>query len=111
MIAPPGRNGGCEGSQCRPAPTHDGGDGRNDARYAFTARPGRKPLRQASLVGAATSTGAEHTQLCERDHPEQTAGATSLTERISAGACSQQPVSGYEALSLTDPPMDWNQGT
>jgi hypothetical protein len=56
--------------------------------YAFTARPGRKPLRQLG----ATSTGAEHTQLCEH----RSAGATTLTERISAGACSQQPVNGYE---------------
>jgi hypothetical protein len=55
--------------------------------YAFTARPGRKPLRQLG----ATSTGAEHTQLCEH----RSAGTTTLMERISAGACSPEPVNGY----------------
>jgi hypothetical protein len=58
--------------------------------------PTRPKAAPAAPSWAATSTGAEHTQLCEHADPEQTAGATTLTERISAGACSQQPVNGYD---------------
>jgi hypothetical protein len=59
---------------------------------------GRKPLCQLG----ATGTGAEHTQICEH----RSAGATTLTERISAGARSQQPVNGYGS---TRSPADYVQ--
>jgi hypothetical protein len=57
----------------------------------FTARPAES--RSVSL--GATSTGAERTELREHALLNQTAGATRLTERISAGACSEHPVNGY----------------
>jgi hypothetical protein len=42
------------------------------------------------------TTVAERHWLRER----RSAGATTLTERISAGACSQQPVNGYDGGTL-----------
>jgi hypothetical protein len=74
-----------------------------DRRYAFTARPGRKRRSAtASQVAAAMRTGAERTRLGEHADPEQTAGATSLAERVSTGANSQELANGNDRSPRTD---------
>jgi hypothetical protein len=62
-----------------------GSKGSNAADPAVRTRSrpdGRRPLCQASQVGAATRTGAERTQLDQSIREHRTAGATSLAERI-----------------------------